>query len=309
MDVSILIISYNTRDLTLACIDSVLRETAGVAFELIVVDNASHDGSAQAIAARFPQVKLLAPDQNLGFARANNLASEHAAGQFLLLLNPDTVVLGGAIQKAVEFARSRPDADIVGGRTFFADMSLNRTSCHGRPTPWSLFCMGTGLASVFRGSNVLNPEGLGAWPRDTVREVDVVTGCFLLIKRDVWRRLAGFDESFFMYGEDTDLCVRARKSGGRCYISPDVRLIHYGGQSEAVRADKMVRLFRAKVQLFEKHWTPRAVPFGIAMLKLIALTRMIAWAAAGWVGRGQPRTFEAWRDIWKRRREFSRTGR
>ena len=304
MEVSILIISYNTRELTLACIDSVIRETTGISYEVIVVDNASHDDSAQAIAARFPQVKLLALQQNLGFARANNSASAHARGRYLLLLNPDTVILDGAVQKAVQFTRSRPDADIVGGRTFFADGTLNRTSCHGRPTPWSLFCMGTGLASVFRRSRALNPEGLGAWARDTIREVDVVTGCFLLIKRDLWQRLGGFDESFFMYGEDTDLCVRAQKLGGRCYISPNVRLIHYGGKSEAVRADKMVRLFRAKVQLFDKHWAPRAVPFGVAMLKLIALTRMVAWAGVAWTGGKRRPAYEAWRDIWRRRWEF-----
>lgn len=305
MEVSILIVSYNTRELTLACLESVFQETSGIQFEVIVIDNASHDGSSQAIADRFPAATLVAVEQNLGFARANNLAAARARGGFLLLLNPDTVILDGAVQKAVAFARSRPDASIVGGRTYFEDRTLNRTSCHGRPTPWSLFCMGVGLSSVFRRSRVFNPEGLGAWQRDTVRDVDVVTGCFLLIKRQLWDQLNGFDESFFMYGEDTDLCVRAGKLGERCYISPDVQLIHYGGQSEAVRADKMVRLFRAKAQLFEKHWSPGAVPFGIAMLKLIAFTRMIAWAGAGWVGRGQASKFEAWRDIWRRRREFA----
>ena len=305
MDVSVLVISFNTRDLTLACLDSVFRETKGIGFEVIVVDNASRDGSAEAISERFPQIKLVASEQNLGFAKANNMAAQDARGDFLLLLNSDTVILDGAIQKAVAFARSRPDADIVGGRTFFENLSLNRTSCHGRPTPWSLFCMGVGVSSVFRRSRVFNPEGLGAWQRDTVGEVDVVTGCFLLIKRELWDRLNGFDESFFMYGEDTDLCVRARDLGGRCFVCPDARLIHYGGQSEAVRADKMVRPDRAKVQLFEKHWSPVMVPFGVAMLKLMALTRKMAWVGAGLAGKGRPAAVQAWRDIWRRRGEYS----
>ena len=132
------------------------------------------------------------------------------------------------------------------------------------------------------------------------------TGCFLLIKRELWDRLNGFDESFFMYGEDTDLCVRARKLGERCYISPDVQLIHYGGQSEAVRADKMVRLFRAKVQLFEKHWRPAFVSFGIAMLRVLPLTRMAIWAVPAMIGRREQGAFKAWRDVWRRRREYSR---
>jgi len=169
MDVSILVISYNTCDLTLACLESVFKETRQVTFEVILLDNASADGSADAVAERCPQVRLMRSGQNLGFAKGNNVAAREAQGEYLLLLNSDTVVLDGAIDKVVSFARSRPDTGIVGGRTYFGDGSLNPTSCHGRPTPWSLLCMGLGLSSVFRGSRLFDPESIGGWRRDSVR--------------------------------------------------------------------------------------------------------------------------------------------
>ena len=306
-DVSILVVSYNTRDLTVACLRSVFEQTNGVNFEVIVVDNRSADGSADAIAEEFPAVKLIRLDENIGFARANNLAAKHASCEYLLLLNPDTVVLDGAVQKAVAFAAGRgKGSEIVGGRTFFGDGSLNATSCHGRPTPWSMLCQATGLSAVFRSSALFNAEALGAWPRDSVREVDAVTGCFLLIPRRLWDALGGFDEAFFMYGEETDLCLRARRLGARCVIDPEAKLVHYGGASEKVRSDKLIKLFRAKVQLARRHWHPATVWFAPAMLRLWALTRLAALGALSAADRTKAAGFETWRDVWRRRAEFSR---
>jgi GT2 family glycosyltransferase len=308
MDVSIVIVSYNTRDLTLACLASVYEQTRDASFEVIVVDNQSHDGSADAIASAYPQVRLIRSDANLGFAKANNVAGRQATGEYLLLLNPDTVILEGAVQKALAFARGNPRAGIVGGRTYFGDMSLNPTSVHGRPTPWSLLCMGVGLSALFRHSRLFDPESLGKWQRDSRREVDVVTGCFCLVRRDLWDQLGGYDESFFMYGEDTDLSMRAWEAGSTCMICPDAKLIHYGGQSEKVRSDKMIRLFRAKVQLFQKHWSRPTVPFGVMMLKFWALTRATGTALLRRVDPTKQAAHEAWRDIWRRRAEFVDVG-
>ena len=305
MDLSVLIVSYNTRELTLACLDSVYAQTERIEFEVLVVDNASQDGSAAAVAERFPQARLIRRESNIGFAAANNLASREARGEFLLLLNPDTVVLNGAIQRALEFARANSWASIVGGRTFFPTGRLNPNSCHGRPTPWSLLCMGTGVSRLFRRSRLFDPESLGPWLRDTVRRVDAVSGCFLLIPRALWEELHGFDESFFMYGEDTDLCLRAAQAGHACAICPQATLIHYGAASERVRPDKMVRLFRAKMQLIRKHSRASDVWKGAAGLRMWAFTRMTVTAALCRVRPEYAATHAAWREVWRRRSEFS----
>ncbi|MEO6436725.1 MAG: glycosyltransferase family 2 protein [Tepidisphaeraceae bacterium] len=302
---SILIISFNTRELTLNCIRSVQEQTRGVKHEVMVIDNASNDGSADSIALAFPDVKLTRLTENIGFARANNLAASQAQGRYLLLLNPDTVILDGAVQKAVAFADANPRAGIVGGRTYFGDRRLNYNSCHGAPTPWSQFCKGLGLSALFRRSRLFDPESLGRWERDNVREVDAVTGCFLLIERKLWNELAGFDESFFMYGEDTDLCLRARQQGRVCMICPDCTLIHHGGQSEKVRADKMIRLFRAKAQLFRKHWSPAAARFGVSMLRTWAFTRMAALRVLSLLTPGRQGAYAQWREIYLRRDQYS----
>ena len=133
MHSSVIIVSYNTRQLTLDCIKSALSQSGTMPCKLLVVDNASGDGSAEAIAAEFPQVELIRSEKNLGFAAANNLAARHANSDWLLLLNPDTVVLDGAIDKLVAFADTHPEFSIFGGRTLFADRSLNPFSCWRRP--------------------------------------------------------------------------------------------------------------------------------------------------------------------------------
>jgi N-acetylglucosaminyl-diphospho-decaprenol L-rhamnosyltransferase len=302
---SIIIVSYNTKDLTLACLKSIYEETQDISFEVLVVDNASQDDSATEIAENFPDVKLIKSDVNLGFAGANNLAAKQATGKYLLLLNPDTVVLDKAIQKLHAFAVAHPENLVYGGRTFFKDLSLNPTSCWKRPTLWSLFCYATGLVSIFRRNKLFDPESYGQWQRNTVREVDIVTGCFLLIKKTFWEKLKGFDPNFFMYGEDADLCLRAKALGAKPIINPAATIVHYCGASEKVRADKMIRLFRAKEQLVRRHWTPFFALFGIKMLRLSVLTRMLACRFFYLMGAKKfSEAAKNWNEIWHRRSEW-----
>ncbi|PQO28770.1 glycosyltransferase family 2 protein [Blastopirellula marina] len=303
-DVSILVVSYNTKEETLACLESVYDQTKDVSFELIVLDNASHDGSAEAIEETFPELTLIKSSENLGFAGANNVAAEKATGEYLLLLNPDTVILDHAIDRIVKFARSDDQPRVFGGRTFFEDMTLNADSCHGAPTPWSLLSMGVGFSSVFSRSAFFNPEGLGDWQRDSFREVDCITGCFLLLQRSLWNELGGFDLDYFMYGEDTDLCLRARKHGAKCFVYPEAQLIHHGGRSEKVRADKMIRLFRAKHQLFQKHWKPGFVKFGARMLVFWAFTRYLALSVLGIASSSYRQRAAEWYSVFARRQEY-----
>ena len=285
---SILIISYNTREMTLACLASVRREAIDQSYEIIVVDNASTDGSAEAIVAQFPDIHLIASKENLGFARANNVAAKRARGEYLLLLNPDTEVLDHAIDKLVAFAEQNPRARIWGGRTVFADGSLNPTSCWRRMRVWSLFCVAVGLAAIFPKSQLLNWEGYGAWQRDTVRPVDVVTGCFFLIPSTFWRNLRGFDPDFFMYAEEVDLCIRAAKAGADPLFTPDAQIIHHCGASESTYASKVTKIFRGKITLAEKHWSAES-PSRCAFSTAAACFRACGGVLGGWSGAGAAR--------------------
>lgn len=306
VDVSIIVVSYNTRTLTIACLDSVAAETRA-RHEVLIVDNASSDGSDAAIAAHPLGRDLIRPGRNLGFAGANNLAATHAQGEFILLLNPDTVIRDGAIDRLLAFARAHPGAGIWGGRTLFGDGRLNASSCWGRMTVWNLLCRASGLTGLFPGSAVFNGEAYGGWRRDCEAEVDIVSGCFLLIRRELWQRLGGFDPAFFMYGEEADLCLRARRLGARPMVTPQATIIHYGGASEATRSGKMSKLLAAKALLIRRHWPVALQPLGLALMAAWPLSRWLALSAAARL-RPRPATAEAaavWRDLWHSRAEWS----
>jgi len=307
LDLSVLIVSYNTREMTLACIASVLAETQEQQFEVIVVDNASTDGSPDAIAALGGRVRLIRSTDNLGFARANNLAADLARGRFILLLNPDTVVTDRAIDRLVAFAYQRAEAKIWGGRTLFADGRLNPSSCWGRMTPWNLFCRAVGLTGVLPGSSIFNVEGIGGWDREGVRDVDIVSGCFLLLEREFWHELGGFDPVYFMYGEDADLCLRAAANGAAPAVTSAATIVHHGGSSEATREGKMVKLLAAKTTLVRRHWPAPAVPLGVGLIALWPLMRTCFYTVAALV-RGQELyggRAASWAAIWRRRYEWT----
>jgi GT2 family glycosyltransferase len=303
--VSVIVVSYNTAAMTLECLRSLHAETS-TPFELLVVDNASVDGSAEAIRNDFPTARLFAEPQNHGFAKANNLAAAHATGEFLLLLNPDTVVLEHAIDELVAFARRTPSAGIWGGRTVFGDGSLNPASCWRRMGIWTNLCRVTGLDRAFPASGLLNAEAYGGWQRDTEREVDIVSGCFFLIERRLWLELDGFDPLFNMYGEEADLCLRARSLGNRPRITPLATVVHYGGASESVRSHKHAKLLKAKMSLARRHlpaW--RALP-AIQLLRLWPLSRWLAASAAARLRPTEKREVlrNDWGDVWSHRQDW-----
>jgi N-acetylglucosaminyl-diphospho-decaprenol L-rhamnosyltransferase len=254
LDVSVCIVSWNIKDLLRDCLNSLKAQAGDLRYETIVVDNASADGSAEMVRAEFPWVKLIEPHANLGFGRANNLAYQNSTGRWILLLNPDTVVLDKAIEKLLNFADQHPQAAAVGGRTLKKDgQTLERSCCWGSPGLWPLFCKSLGLHIIFKNSALFNREAMDYWQRDSVREVGVITGCCLMIRRAVYEQTGGFDDHFFMYAEETDLCWRMKEKG-KLLLCPQAQIIHLVG--EAAKKSTSNRLFhinRALLKLFRKH--------------------------------------------------------
>jgi len=299
----VIIVSYNTREMTLACLRS-LRDETRTPHEVIVVDNASSDGSAEAIATDFPGIRLLAETENHGFAQGNNIAARLTGAEYLLLLNPDTLVLDGAVDKLLAFARAHPEARIWGGRTVFADGTLNPTSCWRRMTLWNVFCRTTGLTALFSRSELFNGEAYGDWQRDTVRPVDLVTGCFLMIPRDFWEELCGFDPAFFLYAEEADLCLRAQARGAKPLVTPDATIVHYQSASSPVRADKMVRLLAGKMALINRHFPPWQKPIARALFRAWPATRLLAARGLSLVSPTHAVAWDTWREVWRRQAEW-----
>lgn len=308
IDISILMVSYNTRAMTAAAVSSAVAATRKASYEIIAVDNASEDGSAAMLSAHPSRPHTIALPKNVGFSAGNNIAAGIARGRYLLLLNPDTIVNDGAIDALLAFAQANPAARIWGGRTLFGDGSLNPSSCWSRMTPWNLLCRATGLTAIFPKSEFFNGEAFGGWQRDSIRQVDIVSGCFLLIERELWQQLGGFDPAFFMYGEEADLCLRARALGAKPMVTPTATIVHYGGASERTRAGKMVRLLAAKASLIRRHWQSHLVPLGLALNAAWPLSRAIATGIIARLSGDAARkhSADAWREIWQRRSEWRR---
>jgi N-acetylglucosaminyl-diphospho-decaprenol L-rhamnosyltransferase len=298
-DVSILVVTYQCKDEARKCFASLYETTRDVSFELIVLDNASDDGTVDMIHDEFPDVHVLALDENIGFGAGVNQAASVASGEYLLLLNPDTVVHPHAVEHLVAFARRHPEYGIYGGRTLNPDGTVNPGSCWGKPTVWSLACFAFMLSSAFKRSRLFDPESLGGWQRDSVREVDIVTGCLLLVPRERWNELGGFDTRFFMYGEEADFTLRAAKAGLQPIITPDSVITHEVGASSKARSDKVILLFQGKATLVRKHWNAVERPLGLGLLWLgVGLRALFAGVGA----RSESRS--VWPQVWHARRRW-----
>jgi GT2 family glycosyltransferase len=231
VDVSVLIVSYNTRHLLDECLTSILAETR-CAHEIIVVDNASTDGSANMVRRRYPDVMVIENERNVGFAVANNQASQFARGRYLFCLNPDTIILSSAIDQLVEFLDLHPTVGVCGPRNVNARMGISR-SCYTFPTVRGAFLGNmchTPLRPLVKGyhhyrSKRALPSG------NQIQDVDAVRGCSLLIRADLYRRLGGMDEGFFLYFEEIDLCYRVKQAHYSVVHVPQATVLHYGAAS------------------------------------------------------------------------------
>ncbi|MCA9971002.1 MAG: glycosyltransferase family 2 protein [Anaerolineales bacterium] len=276
MDLSIIIVSWNTADLLQACLASVYAHAPCCAYDVWVVDNASTDDSAGMVRQQFPQAQLIANTDNVGFARANNQAIAASRGRYVLLLNPDTEVKPGALQALVDFLDAHPRAGAAGSMLLNPDESL-QPSCHPMPTLarefWRLFHLDV-VWSYGR-------YAMQRWDTAVPRDVDVIQGASFLIRRAIVDRIGFLDGDYFMYSEEVDLCYRLQKHGWRLYWVPASRVIHYGGQSTRLVAEKMfLELYRGKVMFFRKHYGARTARLYKSVIALAALPRLVVAAAA-----------------------------
>ena len=264
--VSCIIINYNTVEQTAEFLRSLLRETPGLDAEVIVIDNGSSDGSVATLRAEFAAVDVVEAGENLGFARAVNLAAHRAGGEYLLLLNPDMEALPGSVAALLDFAEAHPEYGIYGGRTLRPDGGLEPSSCWAGPTLWSLLMFATTLSTAFKHSPIFDPESMGDWQRDTVREVEIVTGCLLLIRRALFHEVGGMDEDYFLYGEDAEFSLRCRNLGWRAVVVPSAQMIHSVGGSTGNSGLKTCMVLAGKVTMLRKLWRPSRAAVGCALL-------------------------------------------
>ena len=248
-EVSVIIVSYNTRELLRECIESILCEQGdGLAVEVIVVDNASADGSAAMVAERFPQVRLIANPDNRGFGAACNQGMEVARGRYALILNADIRAQPGALQRLVGFMDAHPDAAVCGGQLRYPDGRI-QPSCARELTLWWVFCEQSLLAKLFPRTRLFGGYWRTHWDFRATIETEQVMGACMMLRRPLPR----FDEDYFLYCEDTDLCYRVRQAGGKIYYVHDAVFVHHlGASGESQRAQMVIYYNRGKERYFRK---------------------------------------------------------
>jgi len=277
--VSVVIVNWNTREILRDCLRTVYEQTREVEFEVIVVDNASADGSADMVRTAFPRALLLANSTNRGFAAANNQGLEVAKGRYVLLLNSDTLVLDGAIDQTVRFADAHPEAAATACRVLNRDRTWQPT-CFLFPSAFNLLLAALYLNKLFPRNRICGRERMTWWDGQDTRAVDVVTGCFILVRREAIEQVGVLDETYFMYGEEADWCYRFRKAGWKVLFTPTARIVHLGGASSAQLKGPMCLQLRASILLFlRKHRGLTSYVAGCLFVSLFFLLRLPLWLA------------------------------
>jgi GT2 family glycosyltransferase len=277
VDVSIIMVNWNTRELLYNCINSVYRNTSNSNFGIIVIDNASSDDSDDMLKLEFGDVKVIANTENRGFAAANNQGMLASKGRYILLLNSDTIVLDNAIDKAVAFADAHKQAAVVGPRVLNPDNTLQLT-CFMFPSILNMLLSASYLYKLFPKSRFFGRERMTWWSRDDVREVDVVTGCFMLVRREAIEAVGMMDERFFMYGEETDWCYRFKQAGWKVMFTPMSTIIHLGGQSSRkAKTEMMIRLRLSILQFIDKHYSWLKHKTAWLLIMLFFAVRIPVW--------------------------------
>ncbi|MEI8185363.1 MAG: glycosyltransferase family 2 protein [Chlorobiaceae bacterium] len=235
--VTVVIVSYNTKDILRHCLEALFTYSAGLEIEVFVVDNNSADGSAQMVQTEFTAVRLISNSRNAGFAAANNQAFRLATGRYIVLLNPDAYLRPLSLSKGIEFMDKNPLCGICGGKIISPEGKLE-PSARRFPSALSKLLTLSGISGKFSHSPILNRHEFGGFAHDKPMEVDWVPGTFTIVRKEMLDSIGFFDERFYLYYEETDLCLRAKKAGWKVYFIPFAEVMHIGGASSKTRKDK-----------------------------------------------------------------------
>jgi GT2 family glycosyltransferase len=275
----IIIISFNVRKLLKECLESVIRETRDTRYEIWVIDNHSRDDSVQMLKESFPQVHLIENTENLGFTRANNQAIAKCQRDLILLLNPDTIIQDGALDKMVRFMDENSDVGAAGCRVLNGDGTLQLACRRSIPTPAVAFYKLSGLSRLFPNSKVMSKYNLTYLDPNTTHEVDAVSGAFLLIRKQVVDRIGMLDEDFWIFGEDIDWCIRTKKAGWKVMYYPDAHIIHYKGVGCGTNSRKTsYEFYRAMYLFHKKHFARDCSPITNGLIYIgIFIKALLSW--------------------------------
>ena len=267
MKLSVVLLSYNTRDLTEQALRSTIVALDGIESEVFVVDNASIDGSAEMVSKKFPDVNLCVNADNIGFSSGNNKALSKVRGNYVLLINTDTIVHRNAFKTMVEFLDKHPEAGAVGCKILNPDGTLQLDSRRGFPTPFAAFCKMSGLSRLFPKHKQIARYNMTFLDPDKEAEVDVLSGSCMLVRKEAMDQVGLLDEDYFMYGEDIDWCYRIREAGWKIYYTPTAKIIHFRGESgRAVPLKVLYRKSKAMSIFVRKHMVHRYRFFPIWIL-------------------------------------------
>lgn len=269
MDLSIIIVNWNSKDYLQKCLASVLSWTTGVNFEIVVIDSASFDGADEMLKHCYPQVRFMQSDRNLGFARANNMAFRESTGRHILFLNPDTELIGPDINILFDSIQLLPKAGAIGCKLLNADRSVQTSCIQAFPTILNQLLSSEFLRTLFPKSQLWGMTSLFS-DKDEPAEVDMISGACLMLRREVFEQVGLFSEDYFMYAEDLDLCYKIKLAGYSNYYIPGASIIHFGGGStEKSPNDFSVVMTRESIWRFMKK--KRGKIYGLAYRASIAI--------------------------------------
>ncbi|MBP1991130.1 glycosyltransferase family 2 protein [Paenibacillus eucommiae] len=255
MDLSILIVNYNTQELTLACLHSIYNSNTEYSYEIILIDNASKDDSVTEFKKQFPAAKIIANNENVGFAKANNQGMRAAEGRYVLLLNSDTVIKPDTLDIMLRFMDDHPNIGASGCKLVLPDGTLDKACKRGFPTPSASFYYAFGFSKLFPRNPRFNQYQLGYLDPDQEYPVDCLVGAFMLVRREAIDQVGMLDEEFFMYGEDIDWCYRIKQNGWGIYYYPRTSIVHHKGASSRRKPYKIIYEFHRAMYLFhQKHY-------------------------------------------------------